>query len=219
MKKLKQTLKNFFIASCLSSMCGLVFAQTPHTHQHGFTGAEQWAQVFDDPARDDWQKPHQVIQSLGLKPDSVVADIGSGTGYFAIRLAHMVSKGTVYGVDAEADMVKYLSNRAQKLGLTNLYSIQGTADSPQLPEKVDLILFVDVFHHIAERVKYLKAMRSTLNQGGRIAVIDFRMNSPMGPPATGRIAPGQVIDEFKKSGYSVVQEYDFLPNQYFLIFQ
>ncbi len=219
MKILNHFFKNLFVFACLSGPCSFVFAQTPHTHQHGFTGAEQWAQVFDDPARDKWQKPHQVIQSLGLKPDSIVADIGSGTGYFAIRLAHMLNKGTVYGVDAEPDMVKYLSNRAQKLGLTNLYSIQGTADSPQLPKKVDLVLFVDVFHHIADRVKYLTALRNTLNPGGRIAVIDFRMDSTVGPPAAGRIAPGQVIDDFKKSGYSVVQEYDFLPNQYFLIFQ
>lgn len=219
MKILNRVFMKIFMIACLVGMGSLAFAQTPHTHQHGFTGAEQWAKVFDDPARDEWQKPHQVIQALGLKPDSVVADIGSGTGYFAIRLAHMVGKGTVYGVDAEPDMVKYLSNRAQKLGLKNLYSVQGTAESPQLPEKVDLVLFVDVFHHIADRVKYLAAMRNTLNPGGRIAVIDFRMDSPIGPPAAGRIAPGQVIDDFKKAGYSVTQEHDFLPNQYFLIFQ
>jgi len=91
-------------------------AQTPHTHQHGFSGAEKWAQVFDDPERDKWQKPHQVIQALALNPDSIIADIGAGTGYFAIRLAHMVPQGTVFGVDAEPDMVKYLSDRTKKTG-------------------------------------------------------------------------------------------------------
>ena len=127
------------------------WAQTPHTHQHSFGGADQWAQVFDDPERDKWQKPHEVIQALALKPDSVVADIGSGTGYFAIRLAHMVPQGVVYGVDTEPDMVKYLTERARKLGLTNLIALAGAPDDPRLPANVDVALFVDVFHHVENR--------------------------------------------------------------------
>ena len=64
-----------------------VFAQSPHTHQHRFDDAAKWAKVFDDPKRDAWQKPHDVINALALKPDAVVADIGAGTGYFAARFA------------------------------------------------------------------------------------------------------------------------------------
>ena len=60
-------------------------AQSPHSHEHSFGGAEKWAQVFDDPQRDAWQKPHEVIQALALKPDAVIADIGSGTGYALIQ--------------------------------------------------------------------------------------------------------------------------------------
>ncbi len=53
-------------------------AQSPHTHDHSFSGAENWARVFDDPKRDASQKPHEVILALALKPAAVVADIGSG---------------------------------------------------------------------------------------------------------------------------------------------
>ena len=84
-------------------------AQAPATHQHSFSGAEHWAPVFDDPNRDAWQKPHEVIQALALKPNAVLADIGSGTGYFAVRFARMLAQGRVYGVDVEPDMVKYLA--------------------------------------------------------------------------------------------------------------
>jgi predicted methyltransferase len=91
----------------------LASAQSPHSHDHSFGDAAKWAQVFDDPKRDAWQKPHQVIQVLALKPDAVIADIGSGTGYFAMRFAHMVPKGRVYGLDTEPDMVKYLAERAK----------------------------------------------------------------------------------------------------------
>lgn len=210
---------------CIVAVIGLcwfsvtAFAQTPHTHQHGFTGAEQWAQVFDDPDRDKWQKPHEVIHALGLKPDSTVADIGAGTGYFATRLAHMVPLGTVYGVDTEPDMVKYLADRAKKLDLKNLVVLQSKSDSPQLPQKVDLVMFVDVFHHVESRPAYLEKIRASLKPNGRIAVIDFKMDGPIGPPKEGRLSPDQVKAELKNAGFSLIQEPDFLPNQYFLIFQ
>ncbi len=197
----------------------ILTAQTHHTHQHSFSGAEQWAKEFDDPKRDEWQKPHQVILALALKPDAVIADIGSGTGYFSVRLAHMVPEGRVYGVDIEPDMVKYLADRAQRLGLKNVISVRGTPDDTRLPEKVDLIILVDTFHHIEGRDAYFRRLQDSLKPDGRIAIIDFRMDSPHGPPKSARLTPEQVKAELNRDGYAFVQEHTFLPNQYFLIFQ
>ena len=194
-------------------------AQSPHTHEHSFGGAEKWAQVFDDPQRDAWQKPHEVIQALALKPDAIVADIGSGTGYFSARFANMVPKGRVYGVDTEPDMVKYLAERAKREGLKNITAVTGAPGDPRLPEKVDLIIMVDVFHHVENRDRYLRRLRDSLKPGGRIAIIDFRMDSPNGPPKNVRIAPDRVKTELKGAGYAFIQEHAFLPNQYFLVFQ
>ena len=194
-------------------------AQTPATHRHSFGGAEHWARVFDDPARDEWQKPHEVIQALNLAPDAVVADIGSGTGYFSIRLAHFVPKGRVFGVDIEPDMVKYLAERAKREGLANVTAVAGQPGDARLPAKVDLVLMVDVFHHIADRGPYFRRLRNSLKSGGQVAIIDFKKNSPMGPPAGERIAPDEVKTELRAAGYAPVKELDFLPDQYFLIFR
>ena len=193
-------------------------AQSPTTHQHSFSGAERWAHTFDDPSRDAWQKPHEVIQALALKPDAVVADIGSGTGYFAVRLANMVPKGRVYGVDVEPDMVKYLAERAKREHRDNVVVIAGTPDDPRLPEKADVILMVDVFHHIEDRAAYFRRLATALKPGGRIVIIDFRIDSPEGPPRLARIAPEQVIAELKSAGYALATQHQFLPNQYFLVF-
>jgi cyclopropane fatty-acyl-phospholipid synthase-like methyltransferase len=193
------------------------FAQSPHTHEHSFGGAEQWAKYFDDPKRDEWQKPHEVMQALALAPDAIVADIGSGTGYFSVRLAHFVPTGRVYGVDTEPDMVKYLAERAKKEGLSNVTSIAGKLDGPNLPVKVDLILMVDVFHHLANRDQYFRKLRDSLKPGGRIALIDFNEKSPMGPPPAERIAPSRVKAELGKAGYTLAAEHTFLPDQCFLV--
>ena len=191
----------------------------PHTHQHSFSGAERWARTFDDPARDQWQKPHEVIQALRLAPDAAVADIGAGTGYFAARLAHMVPKGRVFAVDIEPDMVRYLAERAQREQVPNLQAVLGKPDDPRLPAKVDRVLLVDTYHHIDDRVAYFRRLRESLRPGGEVAIVDFTLESPVGPPPAARIAAQQVRDEMQSAGYTLAAEHTFLPHQYFLVFK
>jgi len=198
---------------------GLAAAQTPHTHQHSFSDAEKWSHVFDDPERDAWQKPHQVIHALALKPDARVADLGAGTGYFSARLASMLPQGRVYAVDIEPDMVRYLEARAKRENLRNLVAVAGAPGDPRLPEKVDLILLVDVYHHIEDRARYFSKLRAALRPGGRIAIVDFRLDSPQGPPPSSRMAPETVKAEMRAAGYTLSAEHPFLPYQYFLVFR
>ena len=194
-------------------------AQSPDHANHKFSGAEHWAKVFDDPERDKWQKPHEVITALKLASDQSVADIGAGTGYFAMRLAHMLERGRVYAVDVEPDMVKYLGERAKKENLANLTAVAGAPDDARIPALVDLVLLVDVYHHIDHRAEYFRRLRASLKPGGRVAIIDFRLDAPVGPPKQARIAPDRVKAELKNAGYVIDTEHSFLPNQYFLIFK
>jgi cyclopropane fatty-acyl-phospholipid synthase-like methyltransferase len=198
---------------------GIASAQMPHTHRHGFSSAESWARVFDDPERDRWQKPHEVIVALKLMPDAAVADIGAGTGYFAARLAHMTPSGRVYAVDVEPDMVKYLAERARREGLTNLFAVQARPDSAALPEKVDRVLLVDTYHHLGDRIFYFNRLRDSLKPDGEVAIIDFTLESPIGPPKGERISAQKVAEEMTLAGYAQVAEHRFLPNQYFLVFR
>ena len=186
-------------------------------HQ-GFSGAEQWSKVFDDPARDAWQIPDEVVRALELTPEATVADIGSGTGYFAVRLARAVPRGRVYGADIEPDMVRFLNERAAREGLANLRAVLATERGPNLPAPVDLVLLVDTYHHIGRRGEYFTVLKKMLAPGGRVAIIDFRSDSPVGPPARHRIAPRTVTEEMARAGYRLAGEHVFLPNQYFLIF-
>jgi ubiquinone/menaquinone biosynthesis C-methylase UbiE len=213
-----------WLARCLAAIYGAAVAaapaaaQSPPTHQHSFDNAEKWAHVFDDPKRDAWQKPHEVIEALALKPDALIADIGAGTGYFAARLANMLPRGQVYAIDIEPDMVKYLAERARRENLPNLQAVTASADDPHLPASVDLMLLVDTYRHIDQREEYFGRLRSSLKPGGRLVIIDFTQDSPEGPPKAMRIAPQAVKDELSRAGYVLRKEHAFLPRQYFLEF-
>ncbi len=131
----------------------------------------------------------------------------------------MVPQGRVYGLDTEPDMVKYLADRAKREGLKNISAVQAKPGDPQLPEKADVVILVDVYHHVENREQYFRHLQASLKPGGRLAIIDFKMDSPQGPPKAARIAPEQVKAELQSAGYLLAEEHGFLPNQYFLVFR
>ena len=194
----------------------------PHapTVDRRFEDAEQWAERFEDPKRDQWQQPEKVLDMLSIAPGAKIADIGSATGYFPVRLARAAPAGMVYGLDIEPDMVRYLNQRARDDGLTNLRSILAEPDDPKIPEPVDLIFLCNTYHHIGRRVDYFRARRADLRPGGRLAVVDWKPGDlPVGPPPGHKLAPERVISELTEAGYALVMRDESLPYQYVLIFQ
>lgn len=194
-------------------------ADTAHEHMpHRFEHAEEWAARFEDPARDAWQQPDEVIKALGLPPAALVADIGSATGYFSVRFARALSEGTVYGVDVESSMVDYLKKRAATEKLTNLKVVLGAFDDPKIPEPVDCIIIVDTYHHIEERQTYFTKLAASLKPGGRLVIIDFKKGSKKGPPDAEKIEAAQVTSELVSAGYVLSSSWTFLSDQFFLAF-
>jgi ubiquinone/menaquinone biosynthesis C-methylase UbiE len=181
--------------------------------------AEESARRFDDPARDTWQLPDQVIARLNLKRGQSVADIGAGTGYFTVRLAQSKASPKVYAADIEPSMVKYLRERAAKEGLDNVIAVQASPGEPNLPEPVDLILIVNTYHHIGDRETYFRKLAKSIKPGGQVAIIDFKPDSPEGPPKEFRFPPEQFRSEMDKAGYKLTAQHSFLPRQEFLIFE
>ncbi|HWB74341.1 MAG TPA: class I SAM-dependent methyltransferase [Nannocystaceae bacterium] len=190
--------------------------------QHRFERAEDWVARFDDPQRDAWQKPDVVIAALQLAADDVVADVGAGTGYFAVRLARAVPNGKVIASDVEPDMVRYLGERARKESLANVIAVQGDAGDPKLPERVGAILIVDVLHHVADRPAFFRALAGALDDGGRIVVVDFKPDAPEegpGPPRKHRLAIAELERDAKAAGLVLhAKDEASLPYQYVVRF-
>jgi predicted methyltransferase len=193
------------------------------TTRHSFEDVDYWKSVFEDPARDAWQKPRDVITALGLRPGMSVADLGAGTGYFTHRLAPAVAPGgIVFAVETEPNLVSYLRARAEQEAQANVIPVLASFDNPRLPPAaVDLVLVVDTFHHIDQRLGYFQRLSGVLRPGGRIAIIDWRIDRlPVGPPPDHKIAREQVIAEMEAAGYRLVDERPtLLPYHYFLVFQ
>lgn len=207
----------FVSISLLGSVLSAQEKSHPDHMEHHFD-PEASAKSFDDPARDAWQMPDRVIEALHLKPGDIVADVGAGTGYFSVRLAKSSAAPKVFAVDIEPAMVTYLKNRAERERLSNIVPVLASAESPNLPEPVDVVLIVDTFHHIGSREVYFRKLAASLKPGGRVAIVDFKLNSPDGPPKEFRFTPKQMSAEMAKAGYKLAAKNDFLPRQNFLIF-
>lgn len=192
--------------------------EPPMQQHHTFDDPQRWSKMFDDPERDAWQKPDDVIRALELKPDARVADIGAGTGYFAMRFARAIPNGIVFAADLEPKMVEHLTHRAKKEELANIRSVQAGADSARLPEPVDVIVVVNTYHHIDKRADYFRQLKGSLRPNGRIAIIDYKLDAPDGPPQQMRIGQEDIVAEMKAAGYALSRSHAILPHQNFLVF-
>ena len=185
-------------------------------HQnHPPRSAGEYAKILEDPARDAWQKPHEVLMALALRPEEAVADIGAGSGYFSRRLA--LHAGKVYAVDIDGKLLEMTKANAP----ANVETVLASANDPKLaPASVDTIFFCDVLHHIGERPAYYAKLDKALRPGGRIVMIDFhKRDLPVGPPVSMKLSEEEVIAEMRSAGFVLARKHDFLPHQYFMEFR
>ncbi len=177
--------------------------------------------MLEDPARDAYQKPHEVVMALQLREGERIADIGSGPGYFTLRFAqHVGSQGLVYAVDISPDMILHLNASVRDAGLDNVRTILAPPDDPLLRDgSVDRFFICDTWHHISDHARYLALMKKMLKPGGQVVIIDFqKKDTPVGAPMEMRIAREDVVREFQQGGFALTKEQTFLPYQYFLVF-
>jgi SAM-dependent methyltransferase len=196
----------------------------PHdaTAHHSFADVARWQAVFDDPGRDAWQKPHDLVRALALRPGACVADLGAGTGYFSHHLADAVGReGTVLAVEVEPNLVAHLRARAESERTPNVVPILASPDNPRLPRAaVDVILLVDTYHHLDDRLTYLRQLQAALRHGGRVIIVDWeKRDLPVGPAPDHKLAREFVIAEMRDAGYRLQQEFPgLLAYQYVLAF-
>lgn len=193
-----------------------------HSHgdmPHRFERAADWVKKFEGPERDAWQKPQTIVSALGEISGKTVVDLGAGTGYFLPHLSRAVGPaGQVLAVDVEADMVRHMQARAGREGLKNVRAQKGESDDPKLaPSSADRVLIVDVWHHIPARGEFAKKLAAALRPGGAIHIVDFKLDSPRGPPKKHKLTPESVIADLKAGGLVAELLKIDLPDQYVVV--
>lgn len=159
--------------------------------------------------------------ALGLIGDEIVADVGSGSGYFTIRLAESLPQGKVVAIDIEPEMVRHVHHKVVNEKLTNIEAVLTTADEPRVPANADLVFICDVLHHVRDRQAWLTKLTSTLKDDAELVLIEFKEGDlPNGPPADLKISRAKMIELATSAGLSLRNEMpDLLPYQTFLIFE
>jgi arsenite methyltransferase len=194
---------------------------TPEDMHRLHQDSKAYIAFLEDPKRDEYQKPHEVIMALDLKEGERVADIGAGSGYFAFRIArHVGPTGRVYAVDVNPDMIIHMNRAIRDMGVANVTTILVPPDDPLLPDNtIDRFFICDTWHHIQNQTKYLALMKRMLRPKGQVVMIDFQKRElPLGPPAEMKIAKEDLIAQMRANGFDLLREHTFLPYQYFLVF-
>ena len=174
--------------------------------------------IFETPGRDQKLHINQVMNILGIEPGKSVADIGAGSGWFTVRAAERVTtSGKVYAVDINPESIDYINDRARKEKLSNVKTILSQPDDPELPlNSVDAVLFLKVYHEVAQPVVLLRNLRASLKPGARIGIIERKGNG-----TDHGIEKDVILREAGEAGYRLLDEHDDLVKadkmDYFLV--
>jgi ubiquinone/menaquinone biosynthesis C-methylase UbiE len=178
--------------------------------------------MLESPDRDIWQKPDQVMDSLGIADGSKVADIGAGGGYFTVRLARRVGpNGVVWAEDVQEAMLEAITRRVANEQLHNVRRVKGTGSDPLLPAgTLDAVLILETYQEIeyVSPLVFFRNVRAALRDGGRVGVVDYK-TGPGGPGPDGpRPDPDTIIAVAQQAGLRLLKRETFLPFQFFLVF-
>jgi SAM-dependent methyltransferase len=219
----RRVLRLVFIALCQGlvfvSVQGMVKAQVAAPSERRKTSEPYTGDltIFDSPGRDERLQINRVMDILGITAGRTVADIGAGSGWFAVRAARRVGEGgVVYAADINPESIRYIDDRARKERLHNVKTIVSKADNPLLPAGVvDAVLLLKTYHEVADPVTLLRNLRAALRPGAKVGIIDRNGNGE--DHGVGRDV---VIREAAQAGYRLLEHYDFVKGDkmdYFLV--
>lgn len=177
--------------------------------------------MLEGDGRVEWQKPAELVAALEIVPGQAVADVGSGSGYFLPFLSEAAGPaGRVVAQDIDPEHVAVLTERIERDGFTNVEALLGDPDDPGLPRGAfDVILLVDVYHHVPDTGPFLASLAAALAPGGRLAIVDFPPGDHVPENVAGsrhRVDPAEVIADAAAAGLSLHREHTFLEYQFFV---
>ncbi len=162
---------------------------------------------LDSPRRRRMLPAEKILSAMGMQKGDVVADIGCGTGYFTIPMAKLTgSKGLVYAVDTQVDMLKEVENKMT--GQLNINIIQSGEYTFRLKEEsVDVVFSAFVLHEVLRKAFFVKKMKELLKARGKIVIIDWqKIKTQHGPPLLHRVSQEDAVMFLDKNNFKKIEE-------------
>jgi ubiquinone/menaquinone biosynthesis C-methylase UbiE len=173
---------------------------------HSQTDPDAWEQRHNA-----YQPPEQVMDSIGVKPGMVIAEIGVGKGRYVVHMAKRVgATGKIYANDIDKKALDYLDYRCQRDSIPNVMTVLGKVTDPRLPkETMDLVYMINTYHHLDKPVELMKNIIPCLKPDGRLVIIE---HDPVKVPGFGSEATAKdvLIDQAKQAGFELVKLMTFL---------
>lgn len=165
------------------------------------------AHKLEDPERRKWLPPDEIVAMLQIQPGWTVADIGAGTGYFTLPLAHAVGdRGRIFAVDVATEMLQKIGAKLDASTLDNVECIEGEASSTGIPpHSCHCAFLANVWHEFDDRGAVLREAKRILKPGGCIAILDWSPDvEPVhGPPLEHRISEEHAVSELEAAGFGL----------------
>lgn len=182
--------------------------------------SEHGALWLDRPKRNVEELPNRLLRALDLNASTVVADIGSGTGFFTFRFAEMVPSGRVYSVEVQEALVDTIRVRAERDGFRNVTPILGSFSDPSLPaNRIDLALIVSSYHEFSFPREMIEAIARSLKEDGRLVIVEYRIEDDTTIiPEAHRMSVEQIRAEIESVGLQFRESIEVLPQQHIVVF-
>ena len=172
--------------------------------------------------REAEEAPTRAVAALEVRPGQIVADVGAGSGYYAMLLSKAVGAGgRVYATDIQPEMLDLIRKKLERTRTSNVEVVLGTSTESRLPDRaIDLALMVDVYHELAQPQAFLRSLKRALKPDGRLVLIEFRKETAWVPiREEHKMTVREARLELEHEGYRFDRVIDVLPWQHILVFR
>jgi ubiquinone/menaquinone biosynthesis C-methylase UbiE len=176
---------------------------------------------LERPEREKEENTSKLLKNMDIQPNEVIADIGAGSGYHVFKMAPKASKGFIYAVDIQEEMLQSIREKKLMEGIENIELVKGTEKSVNLPENsIDKLLMVDVYHEFSFPVEMMASIKNALKPDGKIYLIEYRAEDDNVPiKRLHKMSADQAVKEMEAWGFKLKENIDNLPWQHCMVFK
>lgn len=205
---------------------GLPAPVREHAHEanrdrHGSADVGAYIAHLESAARVGELRIDTVLEKLALPVDAWVGDLGCGPGAFTIAFAKAVPDGVVFAADIEPRQLDVVLAKLRSNVVTNVIPVLASDDDPHFPRaSLDVVFIADTYHHLEDRVAYMRRLSKTLKPGGRLVLLEYKPGKlDVGPPPEKKLKAGEMEGELIGAGWRRVESFDTHPNHVFEVWR